>query len=242
MKTRDLIFTVFFIAIFSNYYGQNIKEENNPEKDYQNTDTEPYFLFRTNEGESYLGGQPPKELIIPKFEFNAPFQYLGKLSASDESFKILPFDIHLIAPIYLNFDKVYVNYSSPLNPVVLEIEKLKNTGTSYDDLKPDSEIIYEKVYFEPSKTFKNGKYLGHTGIANWIQYPDIPTDPITGQDMIFLAQISNENGVKTKSKNFELENKDFERYFEELNFWIDGDLYIFYSPKSKIVCFLIQST
>ena len=39
------------------------------------------FSFnQVSESESYLGGEIPKEFSIPKFEFNAPFQYLGKLA------------------------------------------------------------------------------------------------------------------------------------------------------------------
>ena len=55
------------------------------------------------------GGEIPKEFNIPKFEFNAPFQSLGKFSKSEEAFNWIPFDIHIAAPLYLNFDKLFIN-------------------------------------------------------------------------------------------------------------------------------------
>lgn len=51
-----------------------------------------YNINQVTNSESYLGGEIPKEFNIPKFEFNAPFQYLGKFSKSEEAFNWLPFD------------------------------------------------------------------------------------------------------------------------------------------------------
>lgn len=110
-----------------------------------------FNLNQVTNSESYLGGEIPKEFNIPEFEFNAPFQYLGKFSKSEEAFNWLPFDLHIAAPIYLNFDKLFIDYSDPLNPKILNIDELKQTDSSYDDLKPSSEIVFEKVFITTEK-------------------------------------------------------------------------------------------
>lgn len=193
--------------------------------------------------ESYLGGEPPVGFEVPKFEFVAPFQYLGKLSKSEPAFAWLPFDVHLVAPIYLNIDKLYIDYADPNRPRVLDVEALKRAGTSYDNLKSDSEIVFEKVSMKALKsTIGVSRKIGHTGVPNWIQNPDIPVCPKSKRPMRFLCQISSEAGVMTARTNVVTKNEYAKTYFDHLNFWGAGDLYIFFEPESKIACFLIQNT
>lgn len=207
---------------------------------------EPNYIFNLNKvlkSESYLGGEIPDDFKIPKFNFNAPFQYLGKLSKFDNAFDWLPFDLHLVAPIYLNIDKLFLDYSNPLTPKVLNINELEKTDNSYDDLKHNSEIVYEKVYIAAEKSNTFGFGLGHSGVPNWIQYPDIPTCPKSNKTMKFLCQLTYDGlDVKTKRTNINPKDEWFRQYFENMNFWGDGDLYIFFEPESNIACFLIQNT
>lgn len=199
-----------------------------------------YNINQVTNSESYLGGEIPKEFNIPKFEFNAPFQYLGKFSKSEEAFNWLPFDLHIAAPIYLNFDKLFIDYSDPLNPKVLNIEKLRQTDNSFDVLKPDSEIVFEKVFISTEKAINFGG-IGHTSVPNWIQYPDIPTCPKSKKTMKLLCQLTYDGiDIKTKRTNVQPKDEWNIQYFEKMNFWGDGDLYIFFEPESKIMCFIIQ--
>ncbi|GAA0733939.1 hypothetical protein GCM10009430_48550 [Aquimarina litoralis] len=201
-----------------------------------------YSLNQAAKSESYLGGEIPNEFKIPKFEFNAPFQYLGKFSKTEEAFNWLPFDLHIAAPIYLNFDKLFIDYSDPLNPKVLNIEELKQTDNSYDDLKPNSEIVYEKVYITTQKETNFGG-IGHTSVPSWIQYPDIPACPKSKKTMKLLCQLTYDGvDIKTKRTNVQPKDEWYRQYFENMNFWGDGDLYIFFEPESKIMCFIIQHT
>ena len=203
----------------------------------------PHPIFEidlTGEGENYLGGEPPAGFNMPKFEFNAPFQYLGKLSKSDEAFNWLPFDLHLIAPIYLNIWNFFIDYSDPNNPKVFDLEGLKETGTAYEDLKPDSEIIFKKESFKAKRVTDFGNGVGHTGSPNWIQYPRIPSCPKSGKTMRFLCQLS--EGPYTDRTNIHPKEEWYKQYFEYMNFWGDGDLFIFFEPESKIACFIIQNT
>lgn len=202
-----------------------------------------YNLHQVAKSESYLGGEIPSEFNIPKFEFTAPFQYLGKFSKTDKAFDWLPFDLHIAAPIYLNFDKLFIDYSDPLNPKVMDVDALKQTDNSFDDLKPDSKIVYEKVYLTTKKA-TDFVGIGHTGVPNWIQYPDIPTCPKSKKTMKLLCQLTYDGvaNIKTTQTNVNPDGKWDKLYFKNMNFWGDGDLYIFFEPDSKIMCFIIQHT
>ncbi|WP_430412709.1 hypothetical protein [Kordia sp.] len=219
---------------------------NEKEIGFEYQELKPNQIFSLNQAlksESYLGGEIPKEFTIPKFEFNAPFQYLGKFSKSDDAFNWLPFDVHIVAPIYLNFDKLFIDYSDPLKPKVLNIEQLKETDNSFDDLKSDSEIVFEKtcIITKKSKNFEYG--MGHTGVPNWIQYPDIPTCPKSKKTMKFLCQLTYDGlNIKTKRSNINPKEEWYKQYFDKMNFWGDGDLYIFFDPVSKVACYIIQKT
>lgn len=202
-----------------------------------------FGLVAASGTESYLGGEPPAGFEMPKFEFFAPFQYLGKLSKSEQAFAWLPFDVHLIAPIYLNMDKIYVDYSNPNKPQILDLEKLKKAGTSYKELKANSEIVFEKVSIKALKsTIGVSRKIGHTGVPNWIQNPDIPVCPKSKRPMRFLCQISSETGVMTARTNVVTQDEYTKTHYDHLNFWGAGDLYVFFEPTSKVACFLIQNT
>ncbi len=233
------------IKAYDNDEGHKTERKlNENEIGFEYQKLEPNQIFNLNivsKSESYLGGEIPEKFSIPKFKFNAPFQYLGKLSKLNEAFNWLPFDLHLVAPIYLNFDKLFIDYSDPLNPKVINVEELSQTDNSYDDLKPNSEIVYEKVFISTEKS-NNLDGFAHTGVPNWIQYPDIPSCPKSKKTMKFLCQLTDGLEVKTKRTNVKPKDDWYKQYFENMNFWGDGDLYIFFEPESKVACFLIQNT
>ena len=201
-----------------------------------------YNLVATDNADSYLGGMPPADFAMPKFDFTAPFQYLGKLSKADPAFAWLPFDLHLAAPIYLNFYQLFIDYANPKHPEVVNLDELRETENPYDDLEPNSEVVYKRVSIQSTKSTNFEHGIGHTGVPNWIQYPNIPTCPKSNMTMRFLCQLHYENGIKTEWTNVHPKEKGFERYFDHLNFWGDGDLYIFFEPESKVMCFMIQNT
>ncbi len=216
------------------------------EKGMKYQDVVPHQMFEIDEAEqsdSYLGDECPTDFTLPKLDFIAPFQYLGFLSNKDEAFRWLPFDLHLAAPIYLNFQYVMLDYSDPNKPVVLNLKELEEAGNSYEDeLKVDSEIVFEKMNISTQKVNDYGAGIGHTGIPSWIQYPDIPTCPKSKKTMKFLMQLTSNIGIKTKRSNVSSESDWMLQYFDHLNFWSDGDLYIFFEPESKVICYIIQNT
>ncbi|MBN7815375.1 hypothetical protein [Algoriphagus pacificus] len=206
-----------------------------------------YNLYESNDGQSYLGGEVPTDFNIPKFDFIAPFQFIGTLSSSDEAFQWLPFDLHLTAPLYMELDKIFLDYSDPLNPKVINLEELKNSESPFPNLKPDSEIVFQKKYISGQKSNYFGNefgesVMGHTGVPTWIQFPDIPSCPKSNRTMRFVVQIPSTTGIITERSNVESSNDGLQRYLEKLNFAADGDLFVFFEPESKVVCYLIQNT
>lgn len=211
--------------------------------EYLTAEPHPIYIMESAMGsDCYLGGKPPKNFKIPQFDFNAPFQYLGKISNSCDGVDWLPFDLHIIAPIYLNFDKLYLDYSDPKKPIVMNIDELKNTDSAYDGLTPETEITYKKTPFKFKEATDFDGFIGHTGVPNWIQYPEIPNCPKTGKMMKFVCQITSDTGIETESSNIAPDGEIPEGNFETMNFWGDGDLYIFFEPESKALCLFIQKT
>lgn len=229
-------------------YDEGLKSEREiepSEQGFQFVDILQHRIFQLQaapESQSYIGGEAPSELKIPSFDFNAPFQYLGLFSNKEEVFSWLPFDLHLIAPLYSNFDKLYIDYTDPMKPIVLNEDELQRGGSSYEDLKPNSEIVFSKVSIKGVASFDYGDGVGHTGVPNWIQYPDIPACPKSKRTMRFLCQLHDENGVSVQRTTVTPKEEFYQRYFSRLNFWGDGDLYIFFEPDSKVACLLIQHT
>lgn len=199
-----------------------------------------YRLMKSTRGLHQLGGEIPPGFSLPKPECVVPFQYFGFISHEDENFRWLPSTVHLTCPIYLNFSRVYLDYSNPMAPAAINTAEIAACDTSYnDDLNSESEIVFKPMKFEFRKSFEFGD-TGHAGIPNWIQYPDIPHCPKSGKRMKFLCQLN--GGVKTARSNVKPKDKNYERYFNHLNFWIDGDLYVFFEPDSKTACYIIQNT
>lgn len=245
-ESMELIFRDDHLAEVYNVSGhnRNPKPLTKDERKFKYFKVEPNQIFEfaaVPKAESYVGGEPPAGFEMPKFEFVAPFQYLGKLSKSEQAFAWLPFDVHLIAPIYLNIDKLYLDYADPNRPQVLDVAALKQAGTSYDNLKPDSEIFFEKTPIKPQKSTIYGALgIGHTGVPKWVQHAEVPICPKTKRPMRFLCQLKSQRGIKTARTN--IDTQKYKYNFDHLDFWYDNDLFIFFEPESKIACFLIQNT
>ncbi|MCC6413364.1 MAG: hypothetical protein IT270_17005 [Saprospiraceae bacterium] len=196
-------------------------------------------LVEKPKGRHQLGGELPHDVQFPENNCVVPFQYLGFINNNDPQFHWLPFKVHLMCPIYLNIDVVYLDYNDSQHPKLLNREEIENTGTSYDDLNQHSEIVFEALNFD----FVQGLEFadnGNAGIPSWIQHPTIPTCPISGKRMKFLCQFS--GGVRVKRTNVVPKNENYRRYFEELDFWGGGYLYVFFEPTSKVACYFIQNT
>ncbi len=249
-SAMELIFRKGNLAEVMEYEeGEEIGErELKPKEDqFKYVAVEPnefYALEIGDGGHSYLGGEIPLGITTPKFSFVAPIQYLGMLSPDDKAFEWLPYDLHLMCPIYLNIDKFFMDYSNPIMPNVHDVDDLKDTDNSYEkELKFDSEVVFEKAPLHTPVADEPFGKLGTAGVPHWIQYPDIPTCPKSGKLMRFVCQLSSEHhDLPVARTNVVAHKESFQQYFDHLNFWIDGDLFIFFEPESQMACYLIQNT
>lgn len=191
-------------------------------------------------GVNQIGGEIPSNFKIPQNNCIVPFQYLGFIDNDKTSLDWLPFRINLICPLFLNFNKLFLDYSNPLAPLILNKEEIENADTEFGmDLNKDSEIVYNEIKFNfaESLVFED---LGHSGIPNWIQYPEIPNCPKSGFRMKFLCQLT--GGTTSKRTNVKPKNEWYRHYYEELNFGGGGNLFVFFEPTSKVACYFIQHT
>jgi hypothetical protein len=185
----------------------------------------------STDGVHRLGGEVPKKFRLPQCESAVPFQYLGFIDNRDPHFSWLPFGLHLTHAIYLDVQEVFLDYTDPLRPSIINKEDVETTGTAHDELDSKSEIIFEEQKFNFVRDYDF--YGSGAGIPRWIQNPNIPTCPKSGKRMKFVCQFS--GGPPIKKKNFESD------YITEMEFWGHGDLYVFFQPESKVACYFIQN-
>ena len=202
-----------------------------------------YELVRDENGTHQIGGEVPKDFIIPTNEFIAGFQYLGFIDNSDPLFSWLPFKVNLIHPIYTDEYFVYLDYSNPNIPTIIEPQDTASATSAFDEIDKNSKIIFEGVTVstEEKEEIDEFENIGICGEPDWLQEAEIPTCPKTGTSMKFLCQLGSFGEIKATYSNVE-PTKGMEEYFQKLNFWCDGNLYIFIEPTSKTMCYTMQNT
>lgn len=91
---------------------------------------------------------------------------------------------------------------------------------------------------------QNQGTLGSAGVPNWIQNPAIPRCPKTGAVMRFVCQLNSTGSVGARRHNLDLTNEpeSTRHYYTEMNFWCDGNLFVFLHPESRMAAYLLQNT
>jgi len=206
-----------------------------------------YEFYFDEAGKHQIGGDFPNDLKIPENQFKSNFQYIGLINPDDELFSWLPFELHLICPIYLDFEFVYLDYQIPLEPKIIYPTDTADIGSAYRTLNLDSKIVFDanKVSTrEFAGVTQDNEFdvIGIAGKPNWTQNANVPICPKTNKKMKFVCQFTSWTDIKTKYTNVIAESDYEQKLFEKMNFWGDGDLYIFMQPDSKTVCYFIQNT
>jgi hypothetical protein len=201
------------------------------------------FIANPN-GLHQLCGELPDEFQFPDNNAIVPFQYLGFISNEDPNFAWLPFKVHLTFPIYLNAGEVFMDYSNPLKPEIINIDDINREHSSYEqDLNRDSILVFEamKGDFIEGLSFydESGNGTAWTGIPSFFQTPLIPVCPKSGKLMRFLCQLV--GGPKIARSNVVAKEEFYRQYYDKLNFWSDGHLYVFIEPESKVLCYYIRN-
>ena len=201
-------------------------------------------FIEDEKGLHQIGGDIPSDFKIPENQFLGGFQYLGVINNADKYFDWLPFPLHLICPIFTDFDFVLLDYENPNEPKLIYPTNTADVTSAYDELTKDSYVVYNKATFSV-RPFEGITYENQytvTAIAgepHWTQSAQIPTCPKSNKRMKFVCQLMSFSRITAKDKNFKSEH---ENLFTNLNFWCDGDLKIFFEPTSKIACYFIQNT
>lgn len=202
-----------------------------------------YELIRDAKGKHQIGGDVPTDFKIPDNEFPAGFQYLGYISNYDPVFSWLPFAVNLIHPIYSDEYFVYLDYSNPSAPKIIEPQNTALSTSAFDEVNRNSKIVFEAITVsaEAKDEIDEFENIGIVGEPDWLQDAEIPACPKTGKPMKFLCQLGSFGDISATYSNIE-PSKGAEEYFQKLNFWCDGNLYIFIEPTSKTVCYTMQNT
>lgn len=202
-----------------------------------------YELVRDENGKHQIGGNVPQDFVIPTNEFIAGFQFLGFIDNSDPLFSWLPFKINLIHPIYTDEYSVFLDYTNPNSPTLIEPLDTSASTSAFDEIDKNSRIIFEgvKVRAEEKEEIDEYESIGICGKPEWLQDDDTPTCPKSGRRMKFLCQLGSFSEIKSTYSNV-VPTKGMAQYFEKLNFWCDGNLYIFIEPTAKTMCYTMQNT
>ncbi len=204
-------------------------------------------FIKDENGLHQLGGGIPDNFKIPENQFFGSFQYLGFISNTDQHFKWLPFPLHLICPIFTDFDYIFLDYENPNEPKLIYPTNSAAITTAYDELTKDSYVIYNDASFSlaPFAGIDEDNEFDVVAIAgkpHWTQSAESPICPKSKMKMEFVCQLMSNGPITAKEKNFKGASEYYEKLFNELNFWCDGDLKIFFEPKSKVACYFIQNT
>ena len=204
-------------------------------------------FVQDNNGLHQLGGDIPSDFKIPENEFLGGFQYLGFINNADKHFGWLSFPLHLICPIFTDFDYLFLDYENPNQPKMIYPTNSAEVTSAYDELKKNSYIIYNKANFSltPFDGINDDNEFEVVAIAgkpHWTQASELPTCPKSNKKMDFVCQIMSNGPITAKEKNFNGTSEYYEKLFTDLNFWCDGDLKVFFQPTSKVACYFIQNT
>lgn len=209
---------------------------------------QPFEFIPNKRGKNCIGGSPPSDFMVPTLSSGLVFQYLGLLNQSDPIFR-LSHDLHLVYPLFIDFCmEVWVDYKDPLAPLVLNDKEI--SSLNWVEFKEGDDIMLEPVRFKTAPWPTNAKHGGHIGVPNWIQDPNIPVCPRTKKPMELICQLGDGELSRAEMKNSLIVNK-LERTAnfglsssKENSKWItgDGDLFIFFSRKSRLACYLYQGT
>ena len=97
-----------------------------------------YEFKKYKGGLHQIGGKKPDDLNYPQNKFTGNFQYVAFINNKDKLFEWLPFGLHLICPIYLNIEQLFLDYTDPKNPKITVPEDSSIIDSEYDELALDS--------------------------------------------------------------------------------------------------------
>ncbi len=149
--------------------------------------------------------------------------------------------LHLVHPIDECASGLYYDYSKPNSPTILSIDS--HSDAWYKNIGEVGLIKFKEARYTLGSVLKEHNYnrMGKEisiGFPFWSQGTDIPRCPKTNEVMQFVCMLPSLYNHKVINPEV-YENED--RSNKYLHFFIDGHMYVFYSPKSKILYTTCQS-
>jgi hypothetical protein len=146
--------------------------------------------------------------------------------------------------LHQNIETVYLDYTEPDHPRIIHPQNTAAVDTEYDELTEDSTVVFEAVQVSARAVSEVDEWhcIGLAGTPEWLQTALVPVCPKSGKPMRFLCQLMSFGEIKVASTNVQSFTSYMQQYFETLNFWGDGSLYVYIEPDSKVVCYTMQNT
>jgi hypothetical protein len=207
------------------------------------TDREIFFLAKDQGGKHKIGGACPADFKLPYHDrLKTPFIFIGSIDTTDKNFNWIDIPrLDIAFPVYeCNFG-IFLDYTNPEAPVII------NPDTFHDSWYDSTVKGLDKVIFKEQKySVKNLEdsadyyYILESnllcGVPLWIQAPEIPVCPKSGELMRFVCTINSDSSITIvdKTGNESLQFSDY------LIFGDYGLLYVFYQPDSKVLYLKIQ--
>jgi hypothetical protein len=207
------------------------------------TDRELFFLTKDQNGMHKIGGDCPTDFKLPNHDkLKTPFIYIGSIDTTDKRFNWINLPrLDIAYPIYeCNFG-VFLDYSNPQNPEIINPDTFKDSWFD-DSIKGVDKVKFKEHKYSvktqiDSLDFKNNQDSNLLcGVPLWFQAPDIPTCPKTREVMRFVCTINSDSSIAIKDKDG-IENLPFGDY---LIFGDYGNLFVFFHPDSKVMYLNIQ--
>jgi hypothetical protein len=192
-----------------------------------------FWLKKDNTGNHILGGKMPREISIMCPDDYQPV-YLGALDASDNHFKWMGMErFHLFYPLNFYYEMTFIDYSDEDNLKVLSNSGLKK----YRPKLYLDELKYSATTSVSMEELENEQEPVHQcGVPLWYQYPQYPLCPVSGELMKFVCSISSTRETRLKKKGI-FTDKQLD---DCLSFGDFGNLFVFFTERTKIACYFIQ--
>lgn len=216
----------------------------------------PAFWRTTTAGLSRVGGPPPDGFRMPPAAFYSGYQFIGMINRREPLSQPPKTDIPLLYPMFVAHPACFWDVSDPLAPRLFDpkscyMMNLDNPDEPHPIVtdhwpSPIEEDGIAEVFagggaveYKAARIGLAGadlpvppfEYVARASLPGWVQTPEIPICPRTGEPMLFLAELEfglpiARNDVKDAARNL-LDDDSLGEYFSGMRFW--GGLATFYS-------------
>lgn len=202
---------------------------------------EVFFLEKDPKGNHIIGGHKPKYFNLPYHKkLKTAFQFIASIDTKDKFFNWINLDrLNIAYPMLEYVHGLFLDYTDSNNPKLLNPEAI--SGDIYTpEVAKEKDVEFKETHFKCTSIFSrrhefNDPYL--CGVPIWLQAPQYPVCPKTGELMKFVCTICSDSEIPVVN-NSTVKN----HLFKYLNFGDYGYLYVFYHPKSKILYLDFQTT